>query len=178
VGVSAALPRTIGQLPQIPIEESCLLPIRSQTLFLLSNEDLFDSEATLLDERGNIASHMAAFERPFEKPFCAFLPAAGAKIGREAMFEKQEPAFGPRDAAKASNRFCHSGNRAESERADDSVDTAIWQWDSLSREVQKLDIQVCVATLIATTTPPSRGIRRHYGSDSSSCSQPQQSQPE
>jgi len=56
------------------------------------------------------------------------------------MFEKQKLASWSQDTANPSNGICHSGNRAQRKRADDSVYAGIGQRDLLSWQVEKFDI--------------------------------------
>ncbi len=83
---------------------------------------------------------MAAFEGPLKERLRPFLPATHADVRRESMFEKQKLASWSQDTANPSNGICHSGNRAQRKRADDSVYAGIGQRDLLSWQVEKFDI--------------------------------------
>src|SRR5262245_2670901 len=73
---------------------------------------LLDLESALLDERWNVARHVAALKRPVEERLHPFLPATDRRIRREAMFEENEFAVWLQHSCDALNRFHHAGNRA------------------------------------------------------------------
>ena len=64
------------------------------------------------------------------------------------MLEKQKLTSWFQDPANPSNGICHSRNRAQRKRADDRVYTDIGQRDSLSRQVEKFDIELRPSTLV------------------------------
>lgn len=61
------------------------------------------------------------------------------------MFEENELATRFEHSSYTLNRVNHSGNGAKRERADHRIHTVRGQWNALSRQVQKFDIQLGLA---------------------------------
>jgi hypothetical protein len=73
--------------------------------------------------------------------FQSLLPALDSRIGREPQFKEDEFAFWFQDAPEFLNRLHNARNSTQGEGANNCVNTLIFQWDGLTRQIKKFDIQ-------------------------------------
>jgi hypothetical protein len=102
---------------------------------------------SLMSERWNVASYMAAFERPLKERLGPFLPTANRRIRSESVLEENELAARLQDSCDPLNRIHYAWNRAQGKRANHRINTALSQWNAFTRQSQELDVQLRSAPL-------------------------------
>jgi hypothetical protein len=77
------------------------------------------------------------------------------------VLEEYELTIPLQDPSNSLNSLNDTRNRAQSKGAHNCVDSRVWQWDALSGQVDKLDIQVrSEALFLCSSKHPSVGLER------------------